>query len=125
MLGKIILWMSTLAFVSYGVIGLIDPTLPAEMAGLAILSGDGRAELGAMYGGLQTAYGVFCLLGALRTDLYRPALTSLVLMMGGLAVARLYTAVMADGGLGGYTYGAMAFEFATAILSLIALRKSG
>ena len=125
MLGKIILWMSTLAFVSYGVMCLIDPTLPAEMAGLAILSGDGRAELGAMYGGLQTAYGVFCLLGALRTDLYRPALTSLVLMMGGLAVARLYTAVMADGGLGGYTYGAMAFEFATAILSLIALRKSG
>ena len=124
MLGKIILWVSTLAFISYGVMCLIDPTLPAEMAGLAILSGDGLAELGAMYGGLQTAYGVFCLLGALRTDLYRPALTSLVLMMGGLAIARLYTAVMADAGLGGYTYGAIAFESAIAILSFIALRKT-
>lgn len=124
MLGKIILWVSTLAFVSYGVMCLIDPTLPAEMAGLAILSGDGLAELGAMYGGLQTAYGVFCLLGAVRADLYRPALTSLVLMMGGLAIARLYTAVMLDGGLGGYTYGALAFEFSIAILSFIALKKN-
>ena len=124
MLGKIILWVSTLAFVSYGVMCLIDPTLPAEMAGLAILSGDGLAELGAMYGGLQTAYGVFCLLGAVGADLYRPALTSLVLMMGGLAIARLYTAVMLDGGLGGYTYGALAFEFSIAILSFIALKKN-
>lgn len=124
MLGKIILWVSTLAFVSYGVMCLVDPALPAEMAGLAILSADGRAELGAMYGGLQTAYGIFCLLGVIRADLYRPVLTSLVLMMGGLAIARLCTAAMADGALGGYTYGAIAFESAIAVLSFIALRKS-
>ena len=45
-------------------------------------------------------------------------------MMGGLAIARLYTAIMVDAGLGGYTYGAIAFESAIAILSFIALRKT-
>ena len=53
-----------------------------------------------MYGGLQTGYGVFCLLGALRADLYRPALISLVLMIGSLALARLYSTVT-GGGPGG------------------------
>ncbi len=123
MLGKIILWVSTVAFVSYGLMCFFDPNVPADFAGLTIASGDGFAELGAMYGGLQTAYGVFCLLGALRDDLYRPALLSLVLMLGGLALGRLYSAITGDESGGGYSWGAMAFEFTIAGLSLVALRK--
>ena len=123
MLGKVILWISTLAFVSYGLMCFFDPTVVAEFAGLTIASGDGYAELGAMYGGLQTAYGVFCLLGATRADLYRPALLSLVLLLGGLAVGRLYSTITGDESVGGYTWGAMIFEFAIATLSLVALRK--
>ena len=34
MLGKVILWVSALAFISYGVMCLLDPTVPAEFAGL-------------------------------------------------------------------------------------------
>ena len=60
----------------------IWPELPAEYAGLIIDSGDAWVEIAAMYGGLQTAFGVFCLLGALRSDLYRPALISIVLVSG-------------------------------------------
>jgi hypothetical protein len=123
MLGKVILWISTLAFVSYGLMCLFDPNVVAIFAGLEIVSGDGFAELGAMYGGLQTGYGVFCMLGALRDDLYRPALLSLVLLLGGLALGRLYSTITGDESVGGYTWGAMAFEFAIAILSLVALRK--
>jgi hypothetical protein len=124
MLGKVILWVSALAFIPYGLMCLFSPTVPAEFAGLAIKSGDGYAELGAMYGGLQTGYGLFCLLGALRKDLYRPGLTSLVLLMGGLALARLYSTLTGTEAVGGYTYGAMVFEFATAALAFLALRKS-
>ena len=124
MLGKVILWVSALAFISYGIMCLIDPTVVVEFAGLGFSSGDGFAELGAMYGGLQTAYGVFCLLGALRADMYRPALTSLVLMMGGLALARAYSAAVGEDPISSYTYGAMGFEFITAALSLVALKKT-
>jgi hypothetical protein len=124
MLGKVILWVSALAFISYGLMCLFDPTVPAGYAGLSIDSGDGFVELGAMYGGLQTGFGLFCLLGALRSNLYRPALTSLVLLVGGLALTRLYWTVMGTDSVGVYTYGAMAFEFATATLAALALRKS-
>ncbi|NQX88957.1 MAG: DUF4345 family protein [Halioglobus sp.] len=122
MLGKVILWISSLAFVSYGLLCFFDPQIPGDFAGLDIANGDGYAELGGMYGGLQTGYGLFCLLGALRRDLYRPALLSLVLMLGSLAIGRLYSSISNDQVVGLYTWGAMAFEFATAALACIALR---
>ena len=96
--------------------------VPAGFAGLAITNGDGFAELGAMYGGLQTGYGLFSMLGALRREIYRPALVSLVFLMGGLALGRLYSTMTGDEAVGMYTWGAMAFEFATAGLAAFALR---
>ena len=123
MLGKLLLWFSAVSFAAYGLMCLVDPGLPARYAGLDILSGDGYSELGAMYGGLQTGYGFFCLLGALRKDLHRPALMSLVLLLGGLALGRLYSTLTGADAVGSYTYGAMAFEFTMAVLAVIALRK--
>jgi len=123
MLGKAILWVSAVAFIAYGLMCLIDPSLPAGYAGLDIIAGDGYAELGAMYGGLQIGYGFFCLLGALRKDLHRPALMSLVLLLGGLALGRLYSTLTGADPVGSYTYGAMAFEFTLAVLAVIALRR--
>lgn len=124
MLGKAILWVSAFAFIGYGLACLFSPELPASYTGLTMTTGDAYAEIGAMYGGLQTAFGVFCLLGALRTEFYRPALTSLVLLVGGLALARLYSMATSEDPVAGYTYGAIAFESATAILAAVALRKS-
>jgi hypothetical protein len=123
-LGKVILWVSAIIFISYGLMCLFTPTLPADYAGLAITTGDAFAEMGAMYGGLQTGFGIFCLLGALRVDLRSPALMSLVLLVGGLAIARLYSTLTNHEPVGVYTYGAMTFEFATAILAGIALKKA-
>ncbi|MEZ5571580.1 MAG: DUF4345 family protein [Halioglobus sp.] len=124
MLGKVILWISALTFITYGLACLVSPALPAGYAGLGMNTGDAFVEIGAMYGGLQTGFGLFCLLGALRKDLYRPALTALVLLTGGLALARLYSTLTGTEAVGTYTYGAMVYEFSTAILAGIALRKS-
>jgi Domain of unknown function (DUF4345) len=123
-LGKTILWISAVIFISYGLMCLFTPELPADYAGLVMMSGDAHAEIGAMYGGLQTGFGIFCLLGATRDSFFRPALASLVLLVGGLALARLYSTATGTDPIGGYTYGAMIFEFTTAILAAIALRKS-
>lgn len=124
MLGKFVLWMSTLSFVGYGLACLISPQLPADFAGLAIVNGDGYAEIGAMYGGLQTGFGIFCLLGALRVDLYKPALTALFVVIGCLALGRLISTLTGADAVASYTWGAMAYEFATAILAGIALKKT-
>jgi len=124
MLGKVILWVSAIGFIGYGLACLVSPALPTNYAGLVMTTGDAYAEVGAMYGGLQTGFGLFCLLGALRKDLFRPALMSLVLLVGGLALARLYSTLTGVEAVGGYTHGAMVYEFATAILSVIALQKA-
>ena len=124
MLGKIILWISAITFISYGLMCLVSPSVPAGYAGLEIISGDGYAEIGAMYGGLQIGFGVFCLLGALRSDLYKPGLIALVVVVGPLAIGRLYSTLTGIGEVGTYTYGAMTFEFITAALATVALRKA-
>lgn len=123
MLAKIVLWLSAIIFTAYGLACLVSPDLPADYAGLAITNGDARAEMAAMYGGLQTAFGLLCLWGALRREMQRPVLIMLVTMIGGLALARLYaTLTIGDGAVGGYTYGALVFEWTTTILSALALK---
>jgi hypothetical protein len=123
MLGKFVLWLSAIMFIGYGLACLLSPALPAGYAGLIISNGDALAEMGAMYGGLQTGFGAFCLLGALRTEYYRSALVLLLLCIGGLALARCFWAFGGDEVIGSYTYGALVYEYSTAILAALALRR--
>ena len=123
MLGKFVLWFSAAMFSAYGLACLFSPGLPMGYAGLGAVSGDALPEIAAMYGGLQTGFGLFCLLGALQAVFYRPALVLLLLCIGGLALARCFWAFNAPGEVGAYTYAAMAYEYLTAILAAIALRR--
>ena len=123
MLGKFILWLSAIVFSAYGLACLFSPALPAAYAGLEFITGDAVPEICAMYGGLQTGFGIFCLLGALKTDYYRPALMLLLLCIGGLALSRCFWAITGGAEVGSYTYGAMAYEYVTAILAALALRR--
>tara|TARA_R110002049_G_scaffold142673_4_gene304569 strand:+ start:368 stop:742 length:375 start_codon:yes stop_codon:yes gene_type:complete len=124
MLGRVLLWVSALVFIGYGLACLYNPHLPAGYAGLTLTNGDAYAEIGAMYGGLQLGFGVFCLLGALRMDFRGAALTALVLLVGGLAVSRLYFTATGAEPVAGYTYGALVFEWLTAGLAALALKKA-
>jgi len=86
-------------------------------------NGDAFAEIGAMYGGLQTGIGIFCLLAFLKSDFYSAGLVLLILGIGTLAMARLISFLFATDPVSAYTYSALAYEFTTAILATTALLK--
>jgi len=121
--GKIVLWIAAIAFIPYGLACLFSPALPAEYAGLGILNGDGYAEIGAMYGGLQIGFGVICLMGAINDDFRAPMLLVLAIVVGCLALGRLYSTLTGSEAVAGYTMGALAFEFLLAILATVAYRR--
>ena len=124
MFGKIILWLSAIIFIVYGLACLFSPELPAGYAGLGILTGDGYAEIGAMYGGLQTGFGIVCLIGAQRDNFRTPILLVVAIVIGSLALGRLYSMLNVTDAVGIYTQGALAFESVTALLAFIAYRGS-
>lgn len=124
MFGKIVLWLSAAIFASYGLWCLVSPEVPANYAGLTITNGDAYAEMGAMYGGLQTGFALLCAMGALREWMFKPALTMIVVIVGGLALGRAYSTMMGTEAVAIYTQGAIAFEFATAVLAAFALRNA-
>ncbi len=113
-----LLGFSAFVFIGYGAVGFFAPTVPANFAGLVMTNGDAYAEVGGMYGGLQSAVGLFCLLALLRQDYYRPGLALLGLTMGCLAIARLFSVLMTVEPITTYTQGALAYEFVTAILAM-------
>ncbi|MFT4713229.1 MAG: hypothetical protein ACJAVI_001673 [Candidatus Azotimanducaceae bacterium] len=123
MLGKAVLGISALAFITYGLVSVVSPEVPAGFAGLEMGSGDAFVEITAMYGGLQTGVGFFCLLALLRSEFYRPGLVALVLGIGTLAFARLFGLVMTTEAVTSYTYGALIYEFSTAALAVVALLR--
>jgi len=123
LLGKIVLGVSAFVFMAYGIVSLVSPAIPSGFAGLEMSNADAFAEVGAMYGGLQTGIGLFCLLALLKSEYYRAGLLLLVVGIGALALARSLSTLMAADAVTIYTYGAIAYESATAILAAVALAK--
>ena len=124
MLGKCVLWVSALVFISYGLVSLLAPSVPAGFAGLIISNGNAYAEIGAMYGGLQAGIGLYCLLAALQAEYFKGGLAVLVIGIGSLAAARLFAALVNAEPVTFYTYGAFIYEFVTALLAAIAWRQA-
>lgn len=122
MLGKIVLWLSALVFICYGLISLVFPAVPAGYAGLIISNGDAYAEIASMYGGLQTGIGVFCLIAATRAQFYQSGLLVLVIGIGGITVARFIGFLVTAEPVTAYTYGALGYELLTTIAAAVALR---
>lgn len=113
---RIFLAIEALIWLPYGLFCLVNPGYLEGAAGLAAHSATGTAELRAMYGGLQAGIGGLALLGALRPQNSAHALYTVAFLCTGLALARTF-GVAVDGGLSGYTNGALAFEFLSAGLA--------
>lgn len=125
MLGRTILWVSAVVFIAYGLVSLISPAVPAGFAGLVMSNGDAFAEVGAMYGGLQTGIGLFCLMAVIRQEYYRAGLALLVTGIGALALARLISVLISTDTVTFYTWGALTYELITMTLAAVALSQPG
>jgi hypothetical protein len=119
---RLFLAANALLWLPYGLYCLARPGFLAEAAGVAATTATGTTELRAMYGGLQAAIGLLALLAALRRDLQGTALIAIAFLAGGLLAGRLW-GVVADGGLSGYTFGALVLEGSLTALSTGLLRR--
>ncbi|KGE05115.1 DUF4345 family protein [Pseudohaliea rubra] len=124
-MGKILLYIAGLIFTGYGLACLVYPAIAINAAGLATTTADGMVEIGAMYGGFQTGFGLFCLLCARRADYTVAGLWALLLGIGLLAAGRSYHALQATDPLTVYSYGAIAFESLLTVLAAVALLRRG
>jgi hypothetical protein len=121
---RVFLLLVGFIFAAYGLACALEPALPARLAGLAIINGDGFAELSAMYGGLQVGVGLFLLLAAFRPPLQTAALTLLLLGIGLLAALRGIGILRADDVVSAYSWGALAFEtLVTALAAALLARR--
>lgn len=123
LLTRIFLGVNAAMFIGYGLYCFFVPEKVGNLAGLQAQSADGRVELRAMYGGLQTAVGVLALCGLLRPALQLPALTGLFFIFTGLACARVLGVFM-DDGTGSYTTGVIALEVVFALVAFVLLRRN-
>ena len=115
---RIFLSVTGLVFLAYGIACALDPALPARLAGLDIRGGDGYAEMGAMYGGLQSGAGLFLILAAFRPGLRHGALLFLALGVGLLAALRAGSALRTEDAVSAYTWGALLFESLVSALAV-------
>ena len=113
MAARIYLGLSALVWLPYGLFCLLQPGFLEGAAGVSGLDATGSTELRAMYGGLQAALGVLAGAAFLRPALRGSAVLTLALLSTGLLLGRL-VGVALDGGLSGYTGGALVFELASA-----------
>ena len=119
---RILLWANGIMFVVYGLACLVMPSLPAESAGFLPSTPSGTVEIIAMYGGLQTGFGVLLILGARDSEKQAGVLLALGIVLGSLAGARLIG--MAGHGPSPYNLAAFGYEFTTALLAVWAIRSA-
>jgi hypothetical protein len=84
---RLVVALSGLAFLAIGVPSLVVPGATVARVGVSLLGALADNDVRAVYGGVQTAVGLFLLLGARRGALLRPLLLQ-QLTFGGLVAAR-------------------------------------
>jgi hypothetical protein len=114
---------SVLVWLPYGIYCFLVPGGLADYAGVVGETATGSTELRAMYGGLEAAIGVFALAALLRPALTSPFVLASAFLCSGLLLARL-SGVALDGGVSGYTAGAVLFELVASTWAITLARAA-
>ena len=121
-LDLIALWLGALGFAFFGVWLLVRPNA-LRGVGVVAESADGRAELRAMYGGLELGIAAFLGLCLLRPDFTEPGLWLQLVALGGLALGRLIGISLEKGGVGKTLWFFAALEIIATLVTLAAIAQ--
>ena len=120
-LGRIILALVGIACALYGFFCLVSPQSVAGFTGMVLSDPSAVTEVRAMYGGLQLGLGLLFIGFALRKGSVQTGLLILIVLMGSLALARLFGLI--SDGFSSYNLLGFVFESVSTILSVVALRQ--
>ena len=118
----IALWLGALSFAFFGVWLMLRPGA-LQRVGVAANSPDGRAELRAMYGGLELGIAGFLGLCLLRPDFTEPGLWLQLLAIGGIGLGRLLGISVEKGGVSKVVWFFAALELVAMLVTLAALAQ--
>ena len=121
-LDLIALWLGMLSFAFFGVWLLLRPNA-LRGVGVVAENADGRAELRAMYGGLELGIAAFLGLCLLRPDFTEPGLWLQLVALGGLALGRLIGISAEKGGVGKTLWFFAAIEIIATLVTLAAIAQ--
>lgn len=86
----VLLWLSGLSFLGFGVAFLIAPIATLALAGVATEGAIAATELRAFYGGIEVALGGLILACALRPERWRDGLWLTLACYGAIGVTRVF-----------------------------------
>ncbi len=86
--GRVVLVLSGLMFLVFGVIFLVAPSGAGRVAGFEAAGAYGRTEIRAFYGGMEVGLGAFLLVGVWAKSWFRPGLWLVALLVGATAAGR-------------------------------------
>jgi hypothetical protein len=115
--------VSVFVWLPYGIYCFLVPGGLADDAGVVGETATGTTERRAMYGGLEAAIGVFALAALLRPALTSPFVLASAFLCSGLLLARL-SGIALDGGVSGYTAGAVLFELVASTWAITLARAA-
>ena len=118
------LFLATMAlmFLMFGLFALFYPETLTSNLGVDIGGPNGTFEIRGIFGGVSLGASALCAAGSLQSHYVRPALWFLVAYMGGYCIARGASVALGDLPTPG-TWRFVAFEGASLIVALIALRR--
>jgi len=120
LLARILLFANGASFALYGLACVFSPDRVAEYTAMELSSASALTEVVAMYGGLQAAIGILFLYSGLHPERMPGGLSIMVLLMGGLALARTFGLLRY--GMSDYNLAATVYESVSALLAFVAIR---
>lgn len=123
---RVVLALAALMLLGFGMLLLVHPEA-LRIVGIDPFEPAGRIELRAFYGGVELGLAAFLVLGIVRADWVRPALTAQAFTLGAVAAARSL-ALLLDATRNPVIYASLAVEVAGTLLAVLALwrlRRNG
>ena len=123
-LNRLILGLSAVGLLGFGLLMLIAPADLLASIGIALQSPEALTEIRAFYGGLEIGLGLALLFCLIQPGMLRQGLALSALCYGTVALCRA-GGMLVDGSGGSFLTIALIFESALSLASVWAMRRSG